>query len=106
MPQLIYETTDTDFANRAIEALEEAAIPCYRIGSGYSDSAGYTPRGASERQVCIYIERNSDYAQSNQILMKLGAVVDRPLRLPPTWILVVFAAAVTALGFWVANSSK
>lgn len=30
MAQLVYETTDTDFADRALQALREAHIPCYR----------------------------------------------------------------------------
>ena len=51
MAQLVYETTDTDFADRALEAMREAHIACYRTGQGYQTEACYSARGSSEAEV-------------------------------------------------------
>jgi hypothetical protein len=101
----VYETTDTDFANRAIEAMRDADIPCYRVGHGYSNSAQYVGRGFSENQVCIYIERDTDYAQANEILVKLGAVTESP-GLPPKLVFVLLLFVAVVLGTWVALQWK
>ena len=68
---LVYETTDTDFANRALDAFAEAGIPGHRIGSGRSNSAGYIGKGASDNQVCIYIESDTDFRRADDILLRL-----------------------------------
>ena len=104
MAQLVYETTDTTFADRAIAAMREADISCYRTGRGYSYSAGYIGRGATEDQVCLYIEDASDYVKANQILVKLGAVVEEPVRLPPKWVIFVLVLVATLLAIWVEST--
>ena len=70
MAQLVYETTDTDFADRALEA-----------------------------QVCIYIERDTDFSEANRILISLGAVEERPLPLRLIFALLLVAAV---LAIWAA----
>ena len=106
MPRLVYETTDTDFADRAVEALREADIPCHRIGRGYSNRSAHPGKGFTEDQVCIYIERDSDYAQANQILLGIGAVADEPVRLPPNWVLALAAGLITAVIIWITSEGK
>ena len=100
MAQLVYETTDTDFADRAIEALRAADVPCYRTGLGYHEQAAATGRVWSEAQVCIYIERDTDYARANELLVGLGAVTEKPL--PPRWVFVLAAALLAMLSLWIA----
>jgi len=94
LAQLVYETTDTDFADRALEAMREAHIPCYRTGHGYQTEAWYSARGSSESQVCIYIERDTDFSEANRILISLGAVEERPLPLRLIFALLLVAAIV------------
>lgn len=100
MAQLVYETTDPDFADRAIKAMREADIPCYRVGHGYTwNAAGTSGRAAAENQICIYIERETDYAEANRLLVKLGAVVEKP---PPGWAVVAFLIVAALVAVWVA----
>jgi hypothetical protein len=80
---LVYETTDTSFANRAIDALRRADIPCYRVGSGSGDGSPMNLLMAlGESRICIHIEQASDYRRANEILIALGAAREEPLRLP------------------------
>ncbi|OLD39904.1 MAG: hypothetical protein AUI83_22660 [Armatimonadetes bacterium 13_1_40CM_3_65_7] len=96
---LIYETDDSSFADSAIEALEQAGIDCYRTGGSlnvpYSDST-----------VCIHIRDAADSQRANEILIKLGAVTDRPDRLPPKWVFAVLAVVVVLLALWIASLEK
>ena len=105
LPQLIYETTDTDFADRAIEALRDAGIPSYRVGRGYSSGSSYPGKGFTEDEVCLYIENESDYRPANDVLIKLGAVVEEPPKLPSRKVLFVIVLIVVAVAFWVASQS-
>jgi hypothetical protein len=105
LPQLIYETTDTEFADRAIDALKNAGITCYRTGRGNSSSSAYPGKGYTEDQVCLHIEKASDYASANNILVKLGAVVEEPPRLPSRKVLFVIVLIVAAVASWVAFQS-
>jgi len=108
LPQLIYETTDTDFADRAIEALRNAGIPgipSYRVGRGYSSGSSYPGKGFTEDEVCLYIENELDYRPANDILIKLGAVVEEPPKLPSRKVLFVIVLIVVAVAFWVASQS-
>jgi len=100
LAQLVYETTDTDFANRALEAMREAGIPCYRTGRGWSSNTTYPGKGFTEDQVCLYIENDTDYVQANQILIRLGAVVEQPPRLPSKAALFLMAIVVAAVVCW------
>lgn len=102
MGQLVYETTDTEFANRALDAMREAGIPCYRTGRGWASDASYLGKGFAENQVCIYIEKDEDYVQANKILISLGAVVETPPRLPSKRALFVIALVVVAFACWLA----
>jgi hypothetical protein len=105
LAQLLYETTDPDFADRAITAMRESNIPCYRVGHGYTDP-GVHPYGLpTESQICIYIERDADYAEANRILIGLGAIVDAPL--PTKWIVAfLLTAAIIAIWFAVQFTSQ
>jgi len=103
---LVYETTDPDFANRAMDAMRDAAIPCYRTGRGYSSDSNYPGKGFTEDQVCIYIERDTDFAQANEILIGLGAVTEDPERLLPKWVFALFAVTAVLLAFWIAAAWK
>jgi hypothetical protein len=97
LAQLVYETTDLDFADRAIAAMRAANIPCYRVGDSDTVAAAqYTGRALTENQISVYIERDSDYVQANRILIGLGAAVERP----PSWraiVAILLIAAIVAL---------
>lgn len=99
MTQLVYETTDEDFANRAVAALQEADISSYRVGHGYRNDSAQPCGLPTESQICIYIERDTDHAEANRILISLGAVVENP---PPRWLIagLIMVAAIVAI--WVA----
>ena len=105
MAQLVYETTDPDFASRALEAMREAGIACYRTGRGWAGDATYLGRGFTENRLCIYIESDTDYVQANQILISLGAVVETPPRPPSKRVLFVIALVLTVLACCVALHS-
>lgn len=97
MAQLVYETTDPDFADRAITAFREADISCHRLGQGYHDDAAHLYGLPTESQISIYIERDTDYMEANRILISLGgAVVERS---PPLWIVLglIAVAAIVAI---------
>jgi len=104
LAQLVYETTDADFADRAIQALRDAKIPCHRTGRGYHSQSLHPGKGSTEDQVCIYIERDTDCAEANRILIGLGAVVERS---PPLWLIagIVLVAAIVAIWAAVAWNS-
>ena len=101
LAQLVYETTDTDFADRAIQALGDAEIPCHRTGHGYHSQSLHPVRGSGEDQVCIYIERDTDYAEANRILLSLGAAVERS---PPVWLIAVIMLVAAIVAIWAAVS--
>jgi hypothetical protein len=86
---LLYETEDSSFADSCIDALEEGGISCYRTGG--SVMGGSTPL------VCIYVRSAEDLPKANAILIKLGAAVDEPLKLPPRRVMVLIALALTLL---------
>jgi hypothetical protein len=75
---LIYETEGAAFAASVIESLKSAHIECYSTG-------GRLSLGRSDPTICIYICNGADYRRANEILIKHGAVVERPLRLPSGW---------------------
>ena len=102
MARLVYETPDRAFAERAVQAMRDGHIACYHVAPEYSRL--YVPKG--EAQICVYIENDSDYAQANEVLVKLGAATDEPTKLPPTWVLCLGAALIVALGCWVALEWK
>ena len=99
MTILIYETTDLDFANTALEALEEARIRCYSTG-------GENPYGRSHTY-CLYILNPADRARANAILVSLGAAQDVELRMPNSWQfrvgLAVFVMLLVAAIAWVVS---
>ena len=75
---VVYETEDSDFADSAIEALSKANIDCYRTG-------GSLHLGQSDPTVCIHVRDGADLRKTNEVLIRHGAVVERPLRLPSGW---------------------
>jgi hypothetical protein len=102
LAQLVYETTDPDFADRALTAMRKHNIPCYRVGHGYSNKSaelGNFGRALTENQICIYIERDADYAAANRVLIDVGAVVDKPI---PKWVFAAFAALAAIVSIWLA----
>jgi hypothetical protein len=72
---VVYETEDSDFADSAIEALKKANIDCYRTG-------GSLHLGQSDPTVCIHVVNGADLRKANEVLIRHGAVVELPLRLP------------------------
>jgi hypothetical protein len=59
---LIYQTSDPRFAERAVQALQQAEIPCYRTGTGYAElhtglnldlSTGRSPCDRTGREVGV-----------------------------------------------------
>jgi len=99
---LLYQTSDPEFADRAIAALDHAGIPSYRLGAGfYSDSP--VPRRNLGLGISIYIRHDKDYAEANAIIIKLGAVVEPRIVLPgwAGWILYSVLAAVVCAAIYV-----
>ena len=98
MALLVYETDDDDFVGRALEELISAGIPCYRWGPATAGDGSF--RGRTGATAGIYIERDGDYAAANEILVKLGAAQEKPLRLPASWVarmvLILFLLALVA----------
>ena len=92
----MYETTDSEFADSALAALGAAEIPCYRVGRSCADGV--------QSAVNIYIERDSDYAEANRILISLGAALERQ---PPAWLIgfIMLVAALGAVGIALGGSS-
>jgi len=99
LAQLIYETTDPDFADGAVRALQGADIPCYRVGHGYTSAAADIGRAATENEICIYIERDTDYAEANRILISLGAALETS---PPAWLIGLIMLTAALIALWVA----
>jgi len=99
---LLYQTSDPRFADRAVEAMTQAGISCFRTGSGYADlRPGIRQDLASS--VCIYIKRNEDYSRANEILRELGAAPDEPIKLPSRRVLFVLALIATAVAIFIAT---
>jgi hypothetical protein len=100
----VYETTDPEFAEKALAAMREHSIPCYRVGHGYSNAFAAFTRGLpTESQICLYIEQDSDYVAANRILIGLGAVVEKAI---PAWAYVAFAAFAAFAVVWVVLGTK
>jgi hypothetical protein len=76
---VVYETEDSDFADSAIEALKKENIDCCRAG-------GTLHLGQSDPTVCIHIRNGADLRKADEILVRHGAVVERPLRRPSGWV--------------------
>jgi hypothetical protein len=76
---IIYETEDSDFADSAIGALKKANIDCYRTG-------GSLHFGKSDPTICIHVRDGTDLRKANEVLIRHGAVVEQPLRLPSGWV--------------------
>ena len=100
---LVYETSDPRFADRAVEAMTQAGISCFRTGSGYADlRPGIRQDLASS--VRIYIKRHEDYQRANAILRELGAALDEPVKLPSRRVLFVLALIATVVATVIATS--
>ena len=97
MPDLLlYQTSDPAFARRAIDALREADIPCYCTGQDFPRTRDLLAN------ICLYIERQADYQVANDIIVKLGAAVDTPIKLPSKRVLFVAIFVVTLIATLVA----
>ena len=102
---LLYQTSDPQFADRAVEALEVAGIPSYRTGSGYVELARAS-RSSLGLGVCIFLRREEDYRRANEILIKLGAAIEGPPKLPSRRMLFLWAMVLTLLALVVAINSN
>jgi hypothetical protein len=98
---LVYETSDPDFANRAIEALNQADIPSFKTGTGYRDLRPGLRQDLGNT-ICLYIRRQVDYARANAILIRLGAYVERPPELRVRKSMLVLVGALIAVVLFVA----
>jgi hypothetical protein len=76
---VVYETEDSDLADSAIEALTKANIDCYRTG-------GSLHLGQSDPTVCVRVRNGADLREANEVPIRHGAVVERPLQLPSGWV--------------------
>jgi hypothetical protein len=94
---LVYQTSDPRFADRAIEAMSQANIPCFQTGRGWVDfnPAVHRDLGAG---ICIYIRDAADAPRANEILINLGAVVETAPKVPSRLVifLIVLIAALVA----------
>jgi hypothetical protein len=99
---LLYQTSDTKFADRAIEALQHAGIPCYRLGSGFSDDPLVSQRDLG-LGISIYLRRDKDYSKANSIIVELGAVVEPRITLPfwVAWVLYAVLAGVACVAAFI-----
>lgn len=95
---LLYETENSSFADSCIQALEEVGIDCYKTGG--SVMGGSTPL------VCIYVRNAEDLTKANAILIKLGAAVDEPIKLPSRGVLVLIVLVVVFLAVTVVTYFK
>lgn len=79
--------------------MSEHGIPCHRVGHGFTDRAWLlVPPGAlAAAQICIYIERDGDYAAANRLLIELGAVIERPVPIRALAALAIVAGIILAL---------
>jgi len=93
---LIYQTSDPEFAGRAIEALDAHGIPCYRVGRGVQNLNATIGRWTDD-QISIYVRQQRDVSQANEILIGLGAVVEKPLRLPSGWVLALLVGVLVII---------
>ncbi|MES1146995.1 MAG: DUF2007 domain-containing protein [Solimonas sp.] len=102
---LVYQTSDPEFASKAVEKMSSEGIECFKDGRGYlSLSSGRRDLGNS---ICIYIRRESDYSRANEILIELGAVVDKPIQLPSRKSVVFLIGVLIAVAiFLIANSAQ
>ena len=98
---LLYETTDADFAERALAALGEARIPCYKTTTSVLSNK-YAIPAADDAKFYLFLERPDDYRPANDILIRLGAAVDLPPKLPSIRVLVAIAAVAVVLAAIVA----
>ena len=97
MPDLlVYQTSDPAFADRAIEAMREVDIPCYRTGRGAANLNASIGRWTDD-VVSIFIQREEDVRRANDILVKLGAAAEEPLRLPNRWVVALLAGLLVVL---------
>jgi hypothetical protein len=100
---LVYQTSDPRFADKAVEAMTRAGVSAFRTGSGYADLRPGIRQDLSSG-VCIYIERQEDYARANEILRDLGAAPDEPINLPSRRVLFILALIAAAVAIYVATS--
>jgi hypothetical protein len=102
---LVYQTSNPRFADKAIEAMLAADIPCFQTGRGWIDirpGVRQDPGGG----ICIYIRYSQDSRRANAILIELGAAVDAPIRAPPKRVLFLVTVAVTAPAIYVVTHWK
>ena len=92
---LLYQTSDIKFADRAIEALHHAGVPCYRLGQGLPANPLIFSRDFS-LGISIYIRHEEDYARANAVIIKLGAVVEPNIALP-SWVQWILYAVLVAI---------
>ncbi len=74
---LLYQTTDRDFLETALAALDDARIRCYSTG-------GETPYGRLHTY-CIFLVDDADASKANAILLVLGAAAETPILVPTSW---------------------
>jgi len=100
---LLYETTDPEFANRALAALLEAGIPAYQTETRFSIPS-YAPRRGhpTESPICLFIEQPGDASRANRILIELGAAVERPIPLPRLGYLILLVVVLLGVATFVA----
>jgi len=73
---LLYQTTDGEFADRAIAELSGVGIRAFREGRGENEV--FRGRGA---MINIYVEKDSDYQRASQVLLDIGAIPGRSGRI-------------------------
>jgi hypothetical protein len=93
---LIYQTSDPVFADRAIEALDAHDIPCFRVGRGARELNATIGRWTDDL-ISIYVRDQPDVARANEILISLGAVAEKPLRLPSGWVLALIISVLVVI---------
>jgi hypothetical protein len=100
--RLVYQTSDPQFAEKAVEAMADAGISCYRTGRGYADLRPGMRQDLGAG-ICIFIRRDEDYRRANEILVELGAAPDEPLRLPSPRMLFIVSIIVAVLAILAAS---
>jgi hypothetical protein len=83
---VIYETDDSGFADTAIDALEHANIACFRTGGPLPGGSSFT--------ICVHIRNDSDATRANEILIRHGAAIERPIALTPKLVAAIVVGLV------------
>jgi hypothetical protein len=98
---LLYQTTDADLADDAVEALRRSGISCYRTGTVLPNV-----KGSIGETISIFVRTPGDYGRASDLILKLGALPDEPTRGYYFWGTWVAIAVIIAVIIVVSRSGR